>query len=343
MPDWVQPLGPNRRPGRVGQPEQQGPGVTFERAVELFAEQYVSPKSGRPFSRTSKKNVRDNLLGGPLTAFRKQHGVDTVDAWNGDLAVDYLNWLQHELRRDSATIKKVRGQMRSFGRFCDEHFHTTNAAAGGLASMRVTTTANFERHKDPPLTHGEADRLLKAASSPRDRLAVAMLLYTGMRPAELLALEDRHTHVDRKPPIVEVRGSVHDPGGSESDAGFRDVPLTIGQNLLPRLIRAHLTDPRRPPAASRLFLSHRADHRGRHEPLSADGLKSMLAALGDTTGIKCNAYRLRHTFCTWCAQAGVEMLHLQLLLGLASSDMVSCYYRDRTSEAVLEAAARVRF
>jgi integrase len=136
---------------------------------------------------------------------------------------------------------------------------------------------------------------------------------------------------------------VHDPDATKTQAGFRDVPLTVGQSILPRWIRAYLTEPERPIGASRLFLSLRNDHYGRSQPLTLEGLKSMLATLGETTGIKCNAYRFRHTFCTWCADAGMHMLHLQQLLGHASSDMVAYYYRGKTSEAVLQAAARVRF
>jgi integrase len=43
------------------------------------------------------------------------------------------------------------------------------------------------------------------------------------------------------------------------------------------------------------------------------------------------------------SDAGMHMLHLQLLLGHASSDMTAQYYRGRTDEAILQAAARVRF
>ena len=77
--------------------------------------------------------------------------------------------------------------------------------------------------------------------------------------------------------------------------------------------------------------------------LTLEGLRAMLYDLGATTGIVCNAYRFRHTFCTWCADAGVQMLHLQQLLGYKSSDMVAYYYRGMTSRAAIEAAARVRF
>jgi integrase len=344
MPDWLQPLQPDGRP-----PTKEPPAgvvkdpTSFERAVERFAEQYVSRKTGRPFSPTSKRNVRDNLLGGPLTAYRDSHAIALVDDWSGDTAAEYLRWLQEDLRRNSATIKKVRGQLRSFGAFCEAEFHNKHAADGALASLRVSPVTDFDRRKDPPLTHGEADRLIKEAPTPRDRLAVAILLYTGVRPSELLALDESHVRLDRTPPVLEIRGTIHDPTATKSEAGFRDVPLTIGQTLLPRLLRAHLADPHRPPTAARLFISHRSGRGGGYEPLTINGLKAMLATLGETTGIKCNAYRFRHTFCTWCADAGMHMLHLQQLLGHASADMVAYYYRGKTSQAVLEAAARVRF
>ena len=70
----------------------------------------------------------------------------------------------------------------------------------------------------------------------------------------------------------------------------------------------------------------------------------MLATLGEATGIKCNAYRLRHTFCSWCADAGLPMLDLQHLLGHASTDMVADYYRGRgRARPFSKPRRRVRF
>jgi hypothetical protein len=55
--------------------------VSFERAVERFSESHTSPKNGRPYSRTSRANIRGNLLGAPLRMFREQHGVTYIDEW----------------------------------------------------------------------------------------------------------------------------------------------------------------------------------------------------------------------------------------------------------------------
>src|SRR5205807_1370148 len=127
MADWLQPLQSNRRPLARKPSVATEEHVSFERAVGRFAEYHVSRKTGRLYSPTSKENVRNNLLGGTLTAFRRERGIETIDAWSGDFAAVYLHWLQHDLRRDSATIKKVRGQLRSFGAFCDDQFGTTHA------------------------------------------------------------------------------------------------------------------------------------------------------------------------------------------------------------------------
>ena len=99
----------------------------------------------------------------------------------------------------------------------------------------------------------------------------------------------------------------------------------------------------RPKGATHLFLSTRTDELNRATPLTLNGLKMILKALDADTGIKCNPYRFRHTFCTWCADAGMHMLHLQHLLGHARNDMVAYYYRGRTSDALLKAAAKIRF
>lgn len=342
MPEWLRPLEGRRRPAGSSTERKPEPS-SFERAVDRFIEHYVSPKTGRPFSATSKRNVRDNLLGGPLTAYRAAHDIVAIEQWSGDAAAHYLRWLQQDLRRDSATINKQRSQLRSFGRFCEKTYRIAEASGGRLATLKVSADTDFARSTELPLTFGEADRLLEAASTPRDRLAVAMLLYTGMRPRELVGLHEQNIRLDRTLPLVQVRGNARDPSAPEGAAEFREIPLTIGQNSLPRLVRAHLADPQRPVKASYLLLSGHRRPSGDYEPLTVNGLRQMLEALGDAIGIKCNALRLRDTFCTWCADAGMPMQHLQQLIGHRSSRMVSRYYRGKTSRAVLDAAARTRF
>jgi integrase len=197
--------------------------------------------------------------------------------------------------------------------------------------------------KELALTQAEATTLLQKASTPRDRLIVAMLLYTGMRPSELVALEESHIRLDRTPPVVEIRGTAYAKYETKTQAGYRDIPLTIGQTVLPRLLREHLNDHSRPKETYELLLSSRRDHRGSATRLTIAGVNLMLQTLGRTTGIHCNPRRLRDTFCTWCAGAGMDMLALQQLMGHEKSEMVAHYYRRRPSDDALFAAARIRF
>lgn len=342
MPDWLRPLEGHRRPAGTAKQRKHEP-TSFERAVERFMEHYVSRKTGRPFSATSKRNVRDNLLGGPLTAYRTAHDIVSIEQWSGDAAADYLRWLQLELRRDSATIKKQRSQLRSFGLFCEETYRVGDAAGGELTTLQVSGTTDFARSKEPPLTFAEAERILEAAATSRDRLAVALLLYTGMRPSELVGLKEKDFQLERTPPLVEVRGGASNASALDTPGGSRLVPLTIGQNTLPQWVHAHLADLQRPAKAAYLLLSGHRRPSGAYAPLTVNGLRQMLEALGETTGIKCNAYRFRHTFCTWCAAAGLPMSHMQQLLGHATSQMVAQYYRGKTTTTVLDDAARIRF
>ena len=80
----------------------------------------------------------------------------------------------------------------------------------------------------PALSKGESDLLLGTASTTRDQLIVALLLYPGIRPSELVALEERHVNLDRNPPVVVIEGSVHDPTRTKTEAGARTIPLNVG-------------------------------------------------------------------------------------------------------------------
>jgi integrase len=316
---------------------------TFERAVEQWLEGHVSTKTGRPYSATTKTVARYNLMGGRLTAWRESRGIRTAEEWTGQVAAEYLDWYQHDIGADSDTVKKVRTQLRQFAGFCALQFDNREATGPALENLRISNARDQETANKPALTQAEATRLLQKAPTPRDCLIVAMLLYTGMRPSELVALEESHIRLDRIPPVVEIRGTAYNKHEAKTQAGYRDIPLNIGQSVLPRLLSEHLTDPSRPASNYQLFLSSRQDQRGSATRLTIAGVNLMLQTLGRTTGIHCNPRRLRHTFCTWCADAGMDVLYLQQLVGHKKTEMITRYYRGRASEDALMAAARIRF
>jgi hypothetical protein len=137
VPDWLQPIQRGRGPTATA--VQRGGRLTFERAVERFAENHISQKNGRPYSRTSRNNIRGNLLGGPLRLFRQRAEIVYIEDWTDANAAEYLRWLQYEMGRDSATIKKVRSQLRQLAAYCAEHLGAPAAVGDELGRLRVSS------------------------------------------------------------------------------------------------------------------------------------------------------------------------------------------------------------
>jgi integrase len=329
-------LHPTPAPAVEGKP-------TFEQAVEQWLAEHVSTKTGRPYSPTSKTVARYNLLGGRLTAWRDARGIGTAEEWTASVAAEYLDWYQHDIGADSDTIKKFRTQLRQFAGFCARTFDNRDATGPALDDLKISPVTDRKPTKEIALTRAEGSTLLQRASPQRDSLIVAMLLYTGIRPNELVALDENNIRLESTPPVVEIRGTAYGKYETKKQAGYRDIPLTIGQSVLPRLLREHLDDRSRPKENYELFLSSRRDKRGNATRLTVTGVNLMLQTLGRTNGIHCNPHRFRHTFCTWCADAGVEILTLQKLVGHERTDMLARYYRGRSSDDALFAAAQIRF
>ncbi len=316
---------------------------TFEQAVEQWLEEHVSTKTGRPYSATTRTVARYNLLGGRLTAWREARGIRLAEEWTAPSAAEYLAWYQHDIGADADTVKKVQTQLRQFAGFCAQRFANQEAIGPALDDLRISSSHDRAPATQTALTPAEATTLLQKASTPRDCLIVAMLLYTGIRPGELVALDESHMRLESTPPVVEIRGTAYGKFATKMQAGYRDIPLTIGQTVIPRLVREHLSDPTRPGANYELLLSTRRDRRGAATRLTIAGVNLVLHTLGRTTGIHCNPRQLRHTFCTWCADAGMDLIVLQHLLGNEDSEMVVRYYRRRGSEDAIFAAAQIRF
>ena len=80
-----------------------------------------------------------------------------------------------------------------------------------------------------------------------------------------------------------------------------------------------------------------------HEPdgtllgIKVDGFQDMLKRLGDKTGIKCNAHAFRRTFACESVRNGVNLFHVQSLLGHESLTMTRIYAEQVGSEDAIKA------
>jgi integrase len=196
------------------------------------------------------------------------------------------------------------------------------------------------RGREVYLTREQVDRLADAAPSPRDRLLILLLAYTGLRWGEASGL--RISELDllrRRLTVMRVETRYGPKEYPKSDAGRRLVPLP---QFLVDEIAAYLSlaDPGgvEPPRsgttrkAPSLVSGQEAHPAGRSADRSAllfttrDGMRlrdspwrernfyvARSKAGLESTGVR--PHDLRHTYCSWLVQAGISLEEVRLLAG----------------------------
>jgi integrase/recombinase XerD len=194
------------------------------------------------------------------------------------------------------------------------------AAAGersGLLAhaVRRPKTRSALRLREPrrlprALDQRQAAELLASFRTWRDRAIAGLMLYCGLRSAEVLGLDV--TDVDIGGRWVQVTGK----GNRE-----RRVPLDTDVGSV---IQAYLLAERPETASARLFIVAKGPHRG--QPLTEAGLRRIFRYHREIAGVPAgNPHALRHTFGTALAEAGVDLAVMQALLGHAHVDTSARY------------------
>lgn len=172
-----------------------------------------------------------------------------------------------------------------------------------------------------PLVREEVQALLAAAEpSPRATAMVATLLDTGLRVAELCALQTGD--LDARTGLLHVRRG----------KGAKPRMVGLPEGLLGRL-RGYWRAVR--PPGPWLFPAHRLLCPGRVDterpwedhPISTDGVRSLLHELRKRAGIarRVTPHDLRRTYATWLLEAGVDLRVVQVLLGHESPETTTRY------------------
>lgn len=174
------------------------------------------------------------------------------------------------------------------------------------SSLRLREARRLPR----TLSQSDAAELLASFRSWRDRAIAGLMLYCGLRSAEVLGLDV--TDVDIGGRWLQVTGK----GQRE-----RRVPLDTD---VASVIQVYLLADRPESSSSRLFLVAKGPHRG--QPLTAAGLRTIFRYHRGLTGIVGgHPHALRHTFGTALAEAGVDLAVIQALLGHAHVDTSARY------------------
>jgi site-specific recombinase XerD len=138
------------------------------------------------------------------------------------------------------------------------------------------------------------------------------MLFSGLRSAEVLGLEVADVDVGR--------GWVRVVGKGDKE---RSVPL---DPEVASLIQSYLLAERPETTSKALFVVAKGPHRG--QPLTPAGLRRVFRYHRERAGVPAgHPHALRHTFGTALAEAGVDLLVMQALMGHDHVDSSAAYVR----------------
>jgi integrase len=184
--------------------------------------------------------------------------------------------------------------------------------AGGSRRSRTAPLVRVPRTLPRILSPGEADRLVAALRTHRDRAMVLAMLLAGLRRCEVLGLRFADVQVaDRRLAVVEGKGGHH-----------RIVPAA---NRFFDALGVYLHDERPGTARTdRVFVVLKGPRRGL--PLSAEGLDEILSGARRRAGLDhATCHELRHTCLTRLREAGMALEAVQAQAGHASIESTRVY------------------
>ncbi len=183
---------------------------------------------------------------------------------------------------------------------------------GGTMRSRVAPLVRVPRTLPKILSPEEADRLVGALRTHRDRAMVLAMLLAGLRRCEVLGLRFEDVQVaDRRLAVVEGKGGHH-----------RIVPAA---NRFFEELGGYLHG-ERPQAATtdQVFVVLKGPRRGM--PLSAEGLDEILdGARGRAALEHATCHQLRHTCLTRLREAGMALEAVQAQAGHRSIESTRVY------------------
>nr|MDQ2710365.1 tyrosine-type recombinase/integrase [Actinomycetota bacterium] len=160
------------------------------------------------------------------------------------------------------------------------------------------------------LDRAEITALVGSLRTERDRAIAGLMLFSGLRSAEVLGLSVGDVDIPR--------GWVRVVGKGDKERRVPIDPDVAG------LIQTYLFAERPDSQASQLFLVAKGPHRG--QPLTPAGLRTIFRYHRGKAGVPAgHPHALRHSFGTALAEAGVDLAVLQALMGHDHVDSSAAY------------------
>lgn len=224
---------------------------------------------------------------------------DFVESRHSMMLTGAKTWLA-ETRSDSVRRKRAQA-LRAFGRWTAEN------AVAGLDWLHRVPVPTERLSPQETATNEDFQRAIKTLEKPRDRLAVELLWYCGLRRGELARID-----------VVDI----------DFVGGF--VVVRVAKNGKPRVVPL----PTQTKASIRRHLGSRAD--GRLLQMSANSIRLMLQRNGLPS-----SHAWRRGWAVASLRNGVSETSLKAAGGWSSGAMVSRYTQSLSGTVAVEEFQRI--
>jgi site-specific recombinase XerD len=191
----------------------------------------------------------------------------------------------------------------------------TGERAGLLGHLAKPRSRSGLRVREPRrlprgLDRNETRALLASFRTDRDRAIAGLMLFSGLRSAEVLGLEVSDVDI--------AKGWARVVGKGDKERRVPVDPEVAG------LVQTYLLVERPDTECRTLFVVAKGEHRG--QPLTPAGLRTVFRYHRGRAGVPAgHPHALRHTFGTALAEAGVDLAVLQALMGHDHVDSSAAY------------------
>ena len=271
------------------------------------AEAYATYVQGfRNYAKTTVSSNRSTIR-----FFVSATGVHTLGCVTKDVAQGFLLYGRAKRNWSVWTYLTNLTRLNVFFAWCLKQGYVSENPFDGMEKPRL------EKKLPRRLTRAEAERLLATCQNMRYRdgfqrarshAIIALMLYAGLRRAEVLNLE--RAHVDLQAGLLRV---VHGKGG-------KDRNLPINENLTPILetyLKVRDVDGIYNPY---FFVSVQPG-----KPFSERGIRRLFDKLKAHTGLDFSPHALRHTFATLMLEGGCDIYSLSRLMGHSKITTTTIY------------------
>ncbi len=234
---------------------------------------------------------------GKFLSWLEAQGVNSPDEVTARYVRQYLAELTDKGKADTTCHDVARG-VKTLLRF----WHAENY----IPAPVTFAMPKVAKKRLPCLTADELSTVIKACTNPRDKAIVLLMADSGLRRAEVIALNWQD--IDMQSGLVTVkRGKGGKARSAVIGAGTRRAVLAYRRTLGDVSDNAPLFQSRRGPR------------------FTGGGLARVYRRLSKRSGINATPHAMRRTFVILSLRGDIDVLHLQALLGHSGLEMVMHY------------------